>query len=435
MTTLTTLGDTGEPEREVLFPSLWVLYADRVALGGNPIGLPAGSTTVGREHGSGAGIVVPDPKASRNHASIHVTIDGVSIVDNNSRNGTFVNGQAIERRRLADGDLIRIGDAFLLFRRIASHIDDAAVPTVVGRAPSVCRLRADIARVAPTPLRVLMQGASGAGKSHAAQAIHDRSERAGPLITVNCAAIPGALAESLLFGHKAGAFTGATRPADGFFRAAHGGTLFVDEVGELPAEIQSKFLHAVDTGLVLPVGETRPVQVDVRLVSATNVDLLAAVHRGDFRGDLYARLAEITIEVPSLAARREDVLPLLTSMLEPGYSLEPDLVERVLTYPWPFNIRELSSVARELMVRLPGKGALGLDLVRSRFDALAAAAAPGGAVPEQLAAPGLDRRTTVVEALRRSEGNVRAASALAGVSRRQFYRWMTALGIEPSTFR
>jgi DNA-binding NtrC family response regulator len=237
--------------------------------------------------------------------------------------------------------------------------------------------------VARANATVVLLGESGTGKGQSARALHRMSGRRGPFIAVNCAAIPEALAESMLFGHKMGAFTGATRDEPGWFRAAHRGTLFIDEIGDMPAALQPKLLHAIEDGAVTPVGSTRPEAINVRIVAATSADLQEAVSEKRFRGDLYARLAEIVVGVPSLRERCEDVLPLLGHFLgEDAPPVSADLAERLLGYRWPFNIRELKNVATELKIRGAGQDLLTHDHISWRFDEPVEPASTGKATVE-----------------------------------------------------
>lgn len=351
-------------------PALRILFTSE---GGGqlrpPFLLQRGTTSIGRVlPETGAGVVIDtDRQVSRLHATISVDEQGVRILDAGSRNGIQVNGNRVTESPLVDGDLIRLGNSFVVLRDEPLVHLDATIETLVGRAPSIRALRHAIAQVAPTRAMVLLLGESGTGKEVTARALHSLSGRKGPFVAVNCAAIPETLAESQLFGHTRGAFTGAT-PHSGYFRAAEGGTLFLDEVGELSATLQPKFLRALEEGSVLPVGATQPIPVDVRVVAATNRALGRSVADGAFRGDLLARLAEFSLELPPLRQRREDILPLLMRALgSPVPQLHPDLVERLLMHSWPFNVREVMKLGTELQIKGSGLSVLGADLVRGRF--------------------------------------------------------------------
>jgi two-component system response regulator HydG len=216
---------------------------------------------------------------------------------------------------------------------------------------------------------VLITGETGTGKGIVARALHAESRRPGPLVPVNCAALPENLLESELFGHVKGAFTGAVASRPGLFMEAAGGTIFLDEIGEMPLPLQAKLLHVLESGTVRPVGSERELPVDVRIVAASNRDLREAVRAGAFREDLLYRLDVVTIEIPPLRHRREDILPLAEHFLRearprhPSSPVErfgPEAAERLLSYEWPGNVRELQHVA-ERVVLLGREEAVGLS--------------------------------------------------------------------------
>jgi len=227
------------------------------------------------------------------------------------------------------------------------------------------------AKAAPHDSAVMLTGASGTGKELVARLVHRQSARAsGPFIPVNCGAIPDNLLESEFFGHVKGAFTGADRDRDGLFLAADGGTLFLDEVAELPASLQVKLLRALQEGRVRPVGASEERAVDVRILSATNQDLEQAVQEGEFRDDLYYRLAVIPIHLPALASRREEIPELARHLLDRHSQrlgitvegIEPDAMEVLLDYAWPGNVRELENVLERALVLTEGDRIAAADL-------------------------------------------------------------------------
>jgi len=231
--------------------------------------------------------------------------------------------------------------------------------TMIGASPAIQQIADMIDRVAPSDARVLITGPNGTGKELVAHQIHERSVRSGkPFIEVNCAAIPSELIESELFGHEKGAFTSAHKQRAGKFEAAHGGTLFLDEIGDMSLSAQSKVLRALQENRITRVGSDKEIQVDVRILAATNKNLKSEIEAGRFREDLYHRLAVILIEVPSLADRLEDV-PLLAEHFlqllaaEQGTApkvIEPDAVEALKKKPWSGNIREFRNVMERLTI-------------------------------------------------------------------------------------
>jgi DNA-binding NtrC family response regulator len=219
-------------------------------------------------------------------------------------------------------------------------------PWIICESPSMRRVLETAAVVAPSNAPVLILGESGTGKEVVARTIHQWSPRArGPLVAANCAGLPESLIESELFGHTKGAFTGAIQTREGFFRAANGGTLFLDEIGELPLHLQPKLLRALESGQITPVGSDAPVQVDTRLIAATNRDLSKDAAEGRFREDLYYRINVIELTVPPLSERREDLLPLArrfaAEFAGAPVRLSPQSLQCLLTYRWPGNVREL----------------------------------------------------------------------------------------------
>lgn len=397
------------------------------------------------------GLKLEDPRASRKHALLRQDGDtGRVVLEDSSSNGTFVNGERIQRVVLEDGDVVRIGDSFLLLRYMPPGLEDAAIPELVGDHPSMWRLRHAIARVAPTDATVLIHGESGTGKELVARAVHELSGRTGAFVAVNCAAIPATLAESQLFGHEAGSFTGANKSHPGYFRAAHGGTLFFDEVGELAPSLQPKLLRVLEEHAVTPVGGTTQVPCDVRVVAATNRDLQTAIDDGSFRGDLYARLAEICIQPPALRERREDILPLLELQLGArAERIQPNLVEALLLHRFRFNVRELFKIGRQLEIHGAGANKLGLELVEERLSRPAptrdSAPAPAHrgptATPGPIARAPAARESSVpsrelFEALMGEYGaNISKVARALGRSRRQVYRYIEMYELDVEAFR
>ena len=278
---------------------------------------------------------------------------------------------------------------------------------------------------------MLIQGASGTGKELVARALHERSPRCeGPFVAVNCSAIPDTLVESELFGYRKGAFTGADRDHQGYFQRAEGGSLFLDEIDDLPAATQVKLLRVIQEKEIEPVGSGRPLAVDFRLISATKKDLKALVEAGEFREDLYYRLNVIPLSLPTLAQRREDIPALVDHFValrgRPGsLEISPPDFQALMDYHWPGNVRELSNVV-ERMLALPGIP------VRSFLDDLAGGPEAGGfggdaAPPSILASQGetIDYRKYMQDcedqllrwALTQADGNIAEAARLLNLPR------------------
>ncbi|NMC71791.1 MAG: sigma-54-dependent Fis family transcriptional regulator [Myxococcales bacterium] len=315
---------------------------------------------------------------------------------------------------------------------------------IKGLCPEWIEVERRIEAVAPTDAPVLVQGESGTGKELVAHAIHFNSRRAeAPLVTVNCAALPEPLFESLLFGHVRGAFTGAAFAKRGEFQKAHGGTLFLDELGELPLGLQAKVLRALDRGEVQPLGSDKaPERVDVRLICATNRDLAAEVRAGRFRHDLYYRVGVMTLALPPLR-RYKDNLPVLAQVFlqeaaqrhgRPANRLAPEALALLAAYDFPGNVRELRNILEHAVILAAGEVVEAADLPPLAGVA-PAAAAPASSTPaatlrvlreQWLAGP---ERRYLAELLDACRGNVRAAARRAGVDPVTLYRLLRRRGV------
>ena len=301
---------------------------------------------------------------------------------------------------------------------------DRGFEGLIGDSPPMQHLRGLIERVAPTPTTVLITGESGTGKELVARALHARSARADrEFLPVNMAALPADMVEGQLFGHERGAFTGADRRRDGLLRAAHGGTVFLDEIAEMPVALQAKLLRAIEASEVLPVGADRPVSVDVRLVAATNQDLAVAVRDGRFRQDLLFRLDVIRIALPPLRDRREDIPGLVEHFLarharaqgKRPPTLSNEAMRGLLAYDWPGNVRELSNVLERATI-------LCRDL-RVTAEDLPPELTSSEALPVALraAVDGFERRH-IAWVLRSTGGNRERAAELLQVDQATLYR-------------
>ena len=320
--------------------------------------LEPGQYGVGRS-GDNA-IVLLDRGVSARHCLIDVREGGaVKVFDCESRNGTLVNGVRVTIGELAPGSELQIGCT-----RFVAALRGAPPPSsaVIGDDPGLERALEHVRKVAPFRASVLVHGESGTGKELVARAIHAQSDRTGrAFVVLNCGAIARELAESELFGHERGAFTGALARRAGAFEEADGGTLFLDEIGELQRGLQPKLLRALESGEVRPLGAPREVKVDVRLVCATHRDLPAEIERGRFRLDLYHRLAHVTIELPPLRERRGDVPALVQHFLgeletvHGPRRIAPATMQALCAHDWPGNVRELRAAVMRAMLLDPAE--------------------------------------------------------------------------------
>lgn len=401
-----------------------------------------------------APVALDDDQLSRVHCRFEAREGGHTLFDLESRNGTFVGGARVDQCDLTAEMVIRVGAHVLVYQYLPMQaieaMADAAhkVSPIVGDSWPTILLRNTIAERAPTSVPVLVLGESGVGKELVAAELHRQSGRSGRFVPVNCAALPDHLAESELFGHVKGAFTGAHQASSGLFGAATRGTLFLDEIGDLALPLQAKMLRALNDGEIRRVGDPHPTHVETRIVAATNVDLEAAIEAGTFRGDLYARLMGATIAVPSLRERRQDILPLARRFLEAQSSdapIEPDAAEALTIYDWPYNVRELQNLARGVATTVRSKALFELSSmpkpIRERLkDRESDGEAPQAAseeVPLILRVP-RDREPSAAEltlVLDHFGGNVAQVAHYFGRARKQIYRWARKQNLDVDSFR
>lgn len=401
------------------------------------------------------GLALVHGTVSRQHARL--TWDGHRhlVVDLDSRNGTHVNGARVSRgaeRPIEDNDVISFGDVICVYERGLAPapsvlIREEAVP---GNARATRALRARLQQAAKDPSPVLLIGETGVGKEHLSRELHRASGRRGPLVAVNVTELAPNLVESQLFGHERGAFTGADRPHPGLFRAAEHGTILLDEIGELAIELQPKLLRVLQEGEVRPVGATKAVPIDVRVVAATNRDLAADIEAERFRRDLYARLALWEIPVPPLRERRADILSWLERLfalwrqrrgLAPGPrpELEAHAVERVLLARWDDNLRGLDRLVHHIATLAGPGGVVTVAMIEEHLgdDGAPGAGALGGAGGGEAAVSGAAAERPQAPATREEleavmaqvGGSVRAAAKHYGRERRQIYRWLDRFGL------
>jgi transcriptional regulator with PAS, ATPase and Fis domain len=430
----TTIEASCEAERsEVPQAYLVVLGTELPEVVDLPLACPF---SIGRSHSSG--LRIRDGSVSRLHATFQWNGgQTVSIVDRGSRNGSWVNGVRIrEPVELTSGSEIALGDVRIVVAvREGAHLgQDDATTARPGRTPFVVRDRAMLRvmalteRAARTKATILVLGETGVGKELVARTIHERSPRSKkPFVSVNCGAIPESLAESSLFGHERGAFTGASKRHQGFFEQADGGTLLLDEVGELSAQMQVRLLRALQEGEITRVGSVKPVRVEVRVVAATNADLEQKLRSGEFREDLFYRLDVMRIEIPPLRERPADIAPLAKHFIrelspESPVCLSSAAIAALLEHPWPGNVRELRNVI-ERSLAVCDRGVL------SPGDLVGLAAAPEG---EGLRTTIDDaERIAIVKALEAHAGNQTRAAKQLGISRRSLIYKMERFELKP----
>ncbi len=394
------------------------------------------SLRIGR---AGADFVLGDKLVSQLHAELTFGEDGYRLRDLGSTNGTYVRGVRILDAFVEPGTEISVGDTTIRFSVLGTSASlplwgETSFEGMVGRSTPMRRLFAEVDRIAATDATVLVSGDTGTGKERVAAALHSRSPRArGPLVTLDCGSVPRALFESQLFGHEAGAFTGATRAMPGVFESASGGTLFLDEVGELPFELQSRLLRVVETHSVKRLGSSTPIDCDVRLVAASNRDLAEEVNRGAFRSDLFYRLAVVQLRVPSLRERGADLDLLIEHFYAslPPHERSPlpdEFLEWARARTWPGNVREVeNAVARAALLGtwedpVPPTDA-GLDVAGASVDLDVPFR-----IAKQRVVDTFERRylTALLEA---HDNNVSAAARAAGLDRMSIYKAMSRLGL------
>jgi len=329
-------------------------------------------------------------------------------------------------------------------RRMRQTITEQSgdVPPIVGESDAIQEIKETIDRVAPTEARVLISGENGTGKELVATSIHHRSGRAdGPLVEVNCAAIPSELIESELFGHEEGAFTGATQQRIGKFEQAHGGTLFLDEIGDMSLSAQAKVLRVLQEDEIERVGGERTIDVDVRVVAATNKDLMEEIEDGTFREDLYHRIGVILIDVPPLRERRDDI-PLLTRHGAerlaqrnglPQKQFTEEALQRLQGYEWRGNVRELYNVIERLLILVEGT-----EIDADDVEAFVQPGAPGEAPVQELirayddftAARDQFEKRFIERKLNEHSWNVSQTAETIGIQRSHLYNKLNKYGIE-----
>ncbi|HET9622511.1 MAG TPA: sigma 54-interacting transcriptional regulator [Kofleriaceae bacterium] len=410
------------------------------------VSLGRGQERRGELVGSELTIRVPDKWMSSRHARIEPSFGRWVLTDTESKNGSIVDGHTTKRAVLTDGSLIELGHTlFLFFERLPVDADVAPMVELTpndgppglstlmpGWNQELMRLR----QIASSEIPMLIEGESGTGKEVIAHAIHDQSGRSGAFVPVNCGALPSNLVESELFGYKKGAFSGANTDNPGLVRAADGGTLFLDEIGDLPASSQAALLRVLQEREVMPVGGTRAVEIDLRVVAATHRDLDDMVAEGSFRHDLFARLAGFRVTVPPLAERRTDLGVLIGALHarifpadHPGFDI--DAARLLLRYPWPLNVRELEQALLTAQV-LAGSEPVRADHLP---ETVRTGRPPGAPRPVVLSENDQKIRDQVMASLREHQGNVSAVARALDKDRKQIQRWIKRFGLDPGSYR
>jgi two-component system response regulator AtoC len=407
--------------------------------------LPAsGTLTIGR--GESNAVRVDDPLASRAHARLHVHVeggDGMFLEDLGSVNGTRVKDHPLARGQkvaVTAGETIQIGSSVLIVQNRTKRApllrpetlrDEGFMMKPPAAAPDAAMLRIQklAERAAAGTINVLITGETGVGKELLAETVHRLSpRRRGPYVCLNCAALSETLLESELFGHERGAFTGAVQAKPGLMETAHGGTLFMDEVGELPLTTQAKLLRVLETREVARLGSVKPRKIDVRFLAATNRDLDAEVARGAFRPDLYFRFNGITLTIPPLRARVGEIRRLAETFVQqicrelgrPEPGIPSKVMSLLESYSWPGNIRELKNVMERAVLLCSDRM---IDTEHLPMDKLGASvSSPGlpGTAPDGQQAGPPDERQRIIDALAACAGNQSRAAKMLDIPRRTF---------------
>jgi transcriptional regulator with AAA-type ATPase domain len=392
---------------------------------------------------------LPGSTVSSMHARLVPSGESWMLEDAQSRNGSLVNGERVARAVLSDGDVIEIGPALLRYRAAlpislgtAGDLDAASLtPAAPGFAtllPSLSEQLTALERIACTKVPVLLLGETGSGKEVLAQAVHTLSGRSGPFVAVNCGGLAASLLESQLFGHVKGSFTGSARDEPGVVRSADRGTLFLDEIGDLPLPAQAALLRVLQEREVVPVGSTRPIKVDLRVIAATHRPLEQMVMRGEFRSDLLARLSGYRHLLAPLRRRREDLGLIIGDLLRCSevpaardVRFSPAAGRKLLEHGWPLNIRELGQCL-SVSLALTQSGVIeAKHLPTTSAEVPASLSAPAESAPHEPE----DLRRELVELLEKHQGKVSRVARDMGKARMQIHRWMQRFGIDPNSYR
>ncbi|MDP9149918.1 MAG: sigma 54-interacting transcriptional regulator [Myxococcota bacterium] len=422
----------------------WVVSGGVVRVpSGGQVAVDVDPVVVGRD--PGATIVLTDPEVSALHCELRAVSEGILVKDLGSTNGTFLGTARLREAIIVTPSDLTIGRTKIVVEPQAKRRVDvgfaARFGPMVGSSPKMRRLFGVLERVASTSISVLIFGETGTGKELVARAIHDASPRRGePFVVVDCGSIPPTLAESILFGHERGAFTGATERRNGALAEADGGTLFLDELGELPIELQPKLLRALSEKQIKRVGGAAFEPIDARVLAATRRDLGREMNAGRFRSDLFFRIAQVRVELPPLRERLSDLPDLVDDVCrragKPQHvqTVLSWIEQRMVSHDWPGNVRELVNVASVAATLADDPGAIDDVLTLTRDDSAAEAGRLGGA-PN----PFGDAKRSAVESFerdyftalaRRCKGNVSEMARQSNMERHHVRAYLRKYGIE-----
>ena len=489
--TLVDPQDAGQNDVGMLVPYLYLsLEGDRPWAGGvrmclagvHQVSIGRGTErSVSRSKAGGKTVLridVADDRMSREHLTVERTLGSWALRDAGSSNGTFVGSARVDRAAVVDGTIVGVGRSVFVFRE--HRVDSAAMQCdldfseLAALAPGLRTLSPCLAsefdrvlRFATTEIDILVLGETGTGKELVAKAVHAASRRSGDFVAVNCGALTDTLVESQLFGYQKGAFSGATENRPGLVRSADKGTLFLDEIGDLPLPSQAAFLRVLQEREVTPVGGTRPIPFDAKLIAATHCPLEAMVERQEFRADLLARVRGFVLRLPALSQRREDIGGIISGLLSANNRMQKQRISlsagmALYSHGWPQNIRELAR-ALEMASILAGDSEIAFEHLpeyirmmpqaaaesasagsnraasdSAAFDRAASDPAASGAFPADRGSgdeSDMARREQLLALLRKHEGNVSAVARDMGKARNQIQRWIKRYDIDTSTYR
>lgn len=389
-------------------------------------------------------IVLLDNTVSRHHIAIEMTSDSYLLKDLESTNGTYINGLKVKEAYLTPGDVIKIGNSEIEFTAFDEKVRIEPSPhnhfgEMVGKSRKMRQIFGLLEKIAPSLATVIVEGETGTGKELVAKAIHGASNRKDkPFVVFDCSAVAPTLIESELFGHEKGAFTGAIKQRKGAFEAAFGGTVFLDEIGELTLDLQPKLLRALEQREIKRVGGNERIPLDVRVICATNRDLRSEVEEGNFREDLYYRLSVVKVHLPALRERPEDIPLIIKRFLENGRfnrnpdgelkvkRVEDDALKMLQRYQWPGNVRELANVM-ERVVSMAESDSISAANLSFVFQEIEHNVEPTERMTIDTSLPFKEAKQKVVEVfekdyleelLRRNNGNVSKASREAKIDRK-----------------